>query len=238
MRVGAVREDGGHIGEVDGPLAAEVVPMPDFALTVTRDAYDTVSARCEDLLREARLSCLLLVSQDGLLLHRAGTIAELEAESLAALAAGMFASLGAIARLIGETEFAYTMQEGSRQHVDLIRVGDLALLVAVFDERTTAGLVRLFGQRAARHLAEALAEGDGAESSREAHAAFPPSDASQEPRDPAATPQTGVHELVELARQQGEKAEQLRLNLQLRTISLILAFLGAAIAVAAALLRH
>jgi predicted regulator of Ras-like GTPase activity (Roadblock/LC7/MglB family) len=237
MRVGAVREDGGHIGELDGPLAAEVVPMPDFALTVTRDAYDAVSARCEDFLRESRVSCLLLVSQDGLLLHRAGAIAELEAESLAALAAGMFASLGAIARLIGETEFSYTMQEGSRQHVDLIRVGDLALLVAVFDERTTAGLVRLFGQRAARHLAEALAEGDGAESSREAHVVFPPAGDQQEAQDPAA-PGTGVHELVELARQQGEKTEQLRLNLQLRTISLILAFLGAAIAVAAALMRQ
>jgi predicted regulator of Ras-like GTPase activity (Roadblock/LC7/MglB family) len=236
MRVGAVREDGGHIGELDGPLAAEVVPMPEFALTVTRDAYDSVSARCEDFLRESRLSCLLLVSQDGLLLHRAGTIAELEAESLAALAAGMFASLGAIARLIGETEFSYTMQEGARQHVDLIRVGDLALLVAVFDERTTAGLVRLFGQRAARHLAEALAE--GVEPGGETRAVFPPAEASQEAHDPAAPTGANVYDLVELARQRGEQTEQLRSNLQLRTISLVLAFLAAAIAVAAALLRH
>ena len=63
-----------------------------------------------------------------------------------------------MAQLLGETEFGFTMQEGQWNNVDLIRVGDLALLIAVFDNRTTAGMVRLLGQRTAKHLLDVLRE--------------------------------------------------------------------------------
>jgi predicted regulator of Ras-like GTPase activity (Roadblock/LC7/MglB family) len=50
------------------------------------------------------------------------------------------------------------MQQGQNNHVQMVRVGDVALLLAVFDDRTTAGMVRLRAQQIARTLALLLQE--------------------------------------------------------------------------------
>lgn len=125
-------------------------------LTITETSYKRIAALCADFVERSEATCALLVGQDGTLLHKHGFVEDLDLDSVSALAAGAFASTGEIAKLIGEMKFDFFMQQGTHHHLQLIRVGDAAILLAVFDDRTTAGMVRLRGQETARQLASVL----------------------------------------------------------------------------------
>jgi predicted regulator of Ras-like GTPase activity (Roadblock/LC7/MglB family) len=178
-------------------------------------AYGSIDEVCEDFVRKSNATCALLVGQDGMLLHRSGAVADLDVDSLAALAAGSFASGREMAGLIGESTFDVAMQQGQQNHLQLIRVGDEAILVVVFDDQTTAAMVRLHGQRAAQRLAGVLAGGaaEGAEAEGDG----------------------GPDGFVQQTQQ---RTEQLRSSFRLRTVSMVLALLAAIVAVVGALLRQ
>ena len=168
-------------------------------------------------MRKSNATCALLLGQDGMLLHRAGAVADLDVDTLAALAAGSFASAREMARLIGETTFDVGMQQGQQNHLQMIRVGDEAILVAVFDDQTTAAMVRLHGQRAAQRLARVLA-GEALEGTEWDLAS-----------------EDGPAGFLEQTQQ---RTEELRSSFRLRTISMALALLAAIVAVLGALLRQ
>jgi len=211
--------------------------MLNSAFTMDQAAYSSVSELCEDFVRQSNAVCALLVGQDGMLLHRSRSVADLDVDSLSALSAGTFASTREMARLIGEADFDVVMQQGRRNHLQLIRVGDCAILVAVFDDRTTAGMVRLRGQPVARRLARLLAEGEAGAGSEEG-AGRPWPDAPGEEVEPSTTLEASGRGLIEFASRTQTGAEQLRAAFRLRTISLVMALLAAALAVLGALLHH
>jgi len=195
-------------------------------------AYSTVSGLCDEFVRRSDATCALLVGQDGMLLHRCGSVADLDVDSLSALAAGAFASGREMARLIGETSFDVAMQQGRQNHLEMIRVGETAILLAVFDDHTTAALVRLHGQRTARRLAEVLAggqveAGSGGLGVREAVSSLIGAGPEAEGNSPS-----------EFVTQSESRSEHLRSALVMRTVSLVVALLAAAVAVLGALLRH
>jgi len=128
----------------------------DLALDVT--SYRRIEQLCGEFLRESNATCAIVVGRDGTALHRQGFIENLDIDGLCALAAATFASSGEIARIVGERQFDFFMQQGQNNHVQMVRVGDVALLLAVFDDRTTAGMVRLRAQQIARTLALLLQE--------------------------------------------------------------------------------
>jgi predicted regulator of Ras-like GTPase activity (Roadblock/LC7/MglB family) len=211
--------------------------MLNSAFTIDQHTYSSVSELCENFVRQSHAACALLVGRDGMLLHRCGSVADLDVDSLSALSAGVFASSREMARLIGEPTFDLAIQQGRRNHLQLIRVEDCAILVAVFDDRTTAGMVRLHGLRVARRLARLLAERDAAGRSEEG--AGPTwSDAWGDEVDAATTLEGDDRDPVEFSSRTQTKAEQLRAALHMRTLSLVLALLAAGVAVLGALLRH
>ena len=198
--------------------------MLNSAFSMDQAAYSSVSELCEDFVRRSNATCALLVGQDGMLLHRCGSVADLDADSLSALSAGAFASGREMARLIGEATFDVAIQQGDRNHLQLIRVGDAAILVAVFDDHTTAAMVRLHGQRVAQRLARMLVEGETA--------------AGRAPTDTATMPDGEGRGPTGFLSQTQARADELRSALHMRTISFALALLAAAGAVLGALLRH
>ncbi|MGD8237302.1 MAG: roadblock/LC7 domain-containing protein [Armatimonadota bacterium] len=95
-------------------------------------------------LRESEATCALLVHKSGQLVARRGFTQRLDTTSLAALAAGAFASTKEIARLIGEPEFSVLFHEGRHEHIHVSLAGEHAIMVTLFDDRTTIGMIRLF----------------------------------------------------------------------------------------------
>ena len=86
-----------------------------------------------------------------------GEVGNLDTTSLASLAAGNVATTGGMAQLIGEKEFPTLSHEGERESIYICIIGRV-LLVVIFDERSSLGLVKLRVKQASRELASIFAE--------------------------------------------------------------------------------
>ena len=109
------------------------------------------------LLADAACAAALLIARGGESLAAAGAARAVDMVSVAGLAAGGFSSTAPLAQLLGEREFAAVIHEGIGQSLHVSAVDDATILLAVFDERTTVGMVRAFAREAARKLAAVLA---------------------------------------------------------------------------------
>jgi len=76
----------------------------------------------------------------------------LDTTSLASLTAGNVAATDGLARLIGEREFPVLFHEGEKDNVYISIVGQKVILVVIFDERSSLGLVRLRVRKANAEL--------------------------------------------------------------------------------------
>ncbi len=108
------------------------------------------------LIKEAEAKCSLLVDKDGHLITRQGFTQTLDTTALAALLAGSFASTREIARLVGEPEFSVLFHQGKRDHIHISLIGERTILVVIFDDRTTIGMVRLYAKEIGEVLLEIL----------------------------------------------------------------------------------
>lgn len=106
----------------------------------------------DEFMRLSGAKCTFLIDKEGHLIARRGTSQTIDSETISALAAGSFAATKEMAKLLGEEEFSVLFHQGKRDSIQLVLVGDRMLLAIVFDDRTTIGLIRLYGQEAAEHL--------------------------------------------------------------------------------------
>lgn len=126
--------------------------MTDDGFVVYQEETDKINLALKKLLKGSEAKCALLVDKDGHLVTRQGFTQSLDTTSLAALLAGSFASTREIARLVGEPEFSVLFHQGKRDHIHMSLVGDRSILVVVFDDRTTIGMVRLYAKEASNEL--------------------------------------------------------------------------------------
>jgi predicted regulator of Ras-like GTPase activity (Roadblock/LC7/MglB family) len=97
-----------------------------------------------DRLREdANAKVAFLIDKNGQQLAAAGAVDGLDPTSLAALSAGNVAATDGLAKLLGEREFATLFHEGEHDSLHINVVSGRAILVVIFDERSSLGLVRL-----------------------------------------------------------------------------------------------
>jgi len=100
---------------------------------------------------------VFLVDKNGQQIAVQGEVGNLDTTSLASLAAGNVAATGGMAQLIGEKEFPTLSHEGERESIHICIIGRV-LLVVVFDERTSLGLIKLRVKQASRDLAALFEE--------------------------------------------------------------------------------
>jgi predicted regulator of Ras-like GTPase activity (Roadblock/LC7/MglB family) len=112
----------------------------------------------QKFLRESASRCALLVDRSGQLVTTAGDVPGFDATAFATLAAADFSANDQLARLIGENDFSSLFHQGKRESMYLADVGRRLILIALFDERTTLGLVRLKIKPAVVDLAKLFEE--------------------------------------------------------------------------------
>lgn len=128
--------------------------MADDSLIIYEEEINEIDTLISKMLKGAEAKCALLVDKDGHLVTRQGFTHSLDTTALAALLAGSFASTREIARLVGETEFSVLFHQGKRDHIHMSLVGDRSILVVIFDDRTTIGMVRLYAKETALELSK------------------------------------------------------------------------------------
>ena len=104
------------------------------------------------VLQEGGARCALLVDRGGQLLVLAGEQPAFDVTSFATLTAADFSANDQLARLLGETEFSSLFHQGDRESMLVADVAGRAILVILFDTRTTLGLVRLRARPAISEL--------------------------------------------------------------------------------------
>jgi len=120
-----------------------------------------INAVMEKLLRESNSKVIFLVDKNGQLISAVGETEHLDTTSLASLTAGNIAATGGLAKLIGEKEFSILFHEGEKDNIHISIVAGRVILVVIFDQRSSLGLVRLRVKKASDELArifEALAK--------------------------------------------------------------------------------
>ncbi len=126
--------------------------MADDTLIIYEEEINLIESLMSKMLKGAEAKCALLVDKDGHLITRQGFTHSLDTTALAALLAGSFASTREIARLVGEEEFSVLFHQGKKDHIHMSLVGERSILVVIFDDRTTIGMVRLYAKEASTEL--------------------------------------------------------------------------------------
>lgn len=117
--------------------------MPDSGLVMYEEEFKRVDAELSKLHQLANAKVTFLVDKNGQLIASVGETQNLDTTSLASLTAGNIAATGGMAKLLGEKEFSILFHEGEKDNVHISLVGDRVILVVVFDQRSSLGLVRL-----------------------------------------------------------------------------------------------
>ena len=144
--------------------------VPDFIL------YEQEFQRLEEVLARLRhdsnAKAVFLIDKNGQQIAATGEIGQFDTTSLASLTAGNVAATDGLAKLIGEREFSVLFHEGQQDHIHISIVAKRAILVVIFDDRSSLGLVRLRVKRASGEMEKIfdsmLVKGDSGDQPRTA----------------------------------------------------------------------
>ena len=104
---------------------------------------ERIHAVLNDLLYQSNARCALLVDRTGQLIATAGETPNFDATAFASLTAADFSANDQLASMIGEEEFDSLFHQGQKESMYLADIGRRLILVVLFDNRTTLGLVRI-----------------------------------------------------------------------------------------------
>ena len=155
--------------------------MAESPILIREQRYHQIRAVLARLRLDASARLVVLVDKDGQQIAVHGDLADLDTTSLASLAAGNVAATGGMAKLIGEREFPTLSHEGDRESIHISVIGRV-LLVVVFDQRSSLGLVKLRSKQVSHELAATFSEIER-ESRSNANEALPFGDITDEDID-------------------------------------------------------
>jgi predicted regulator of Ras-like GTPase activity (Roadblock/LC7/MglB family) len=112
------------------------------------EEYELLKAAIQRLCSDANAKFVFLVDKNGQQIADDGEMLNLDTTSLASLTAGNVAATDGLAHLIGERGFPVLSHEGERDNIHISVVAGRVILVVIFDERSSLGLVRLRVKRA------------------------------------------------------------------------------------------
>lgn len=128
--------------------------MMQSQLVMQTEDFDRVLGIIQRLVRDANAKGVFVVDKAGQLIGEAGELRGIDSTSLASLTAGCIAATGGLAKILGEEEFPIHFHQGERDNLHMTVVGERMILVVVFDERSSLGLVRLRVKKAGADLAK------------------------------------------------------------------------------------
>ena len=129
--------------------------MTDFVLF--DEEFQQIKEVIGRLKADAQAKVVFIVDKNGQQIAAHGEIENLDTTSLASLTAGNVAATDGLARLIGEKEFSILFHEGEKDNIHISIVAQRVILVVIFDERSSLGLVRLRVKKASQELGDVFA---------------------------------------------------------------------------------
>ena len=126
-------------------------------LVMYEEEYQQIKDTLQRLQVDSNSKIVFLVDKNGQQIAVQGDMRGVDATSLASLTAGNVAATDGLAKLIGEKEFSILFHEGERDNIHISLVAQRAILVVIFDEKSSLGLVRLRVKKASNELNDVFA---------------------------------------------------------------------------------
>lgn len=117
-----------------------------------------IQALLNHLLKDANARTALIVDRTGQMLATAGEPPTFDPVAFASLTAADFSANDQLARMLGEPEFGALFHQGEKESLYLADVARRVILVVLFDNRTTLGLVKLRVRSVVQSLAALFTE--------------------------------------------------------------------------------
>ncbi|MFQ5416817.1 MAG: roadblock/LC7 domain-containing protein [Myxococcota bacterium] len=132
--------------------------MRDTQMVMYDEDYRRILAVVQRLVKDANARGIFVVDRNGQLIGEAGEMRGIDTTSLASLTAGCIAATGGLAKIVGEDEFPVHFHQGQRDNLHMTLVAGRIILVVIFDDRSSLGLVRLRVKKAGGELAKIFEE--------------------------------------------------------------------------------
>lgn len=126
--------------------------MSSSDLVMYQEEFQRLEDALKRLRQDANARAVFLIDKNGQQIAAAGEVGQFDVTSLASLTAGNVAATDGLAKLIGEREFSVLFHEGQRDHIHISIVAKRGILLVIFDERSSLGLVRLRVKRASSEM--------------------------------------------------------------------------------------
>ena len=112
-------------------------------LILTKKDIGKLEEIISDQLLDSGAEHVVLADLSGNLIMECGSLEMEDVFSLAAVSAANFAATAEIARLIGEQDFALLYHKGGKRNVHFSRLANDYLIITLFNDNVSLGLIRL-----------------------------------------------------------------------------------------------
>ena len=126
--------------------------MTEPQMVMYEEEFHQIQGIVDGLVKASNARVVFIIDKNGQLIAASGDTEHMDTTSLASLTAGNIAATGGMAKLLRENEFSTQFHEGEKANIHIQLVDNRVILVVIFDNKTSLGLVRLRVKKACEHL--------------------------------------------------------------------------------------
>jgi len=129
----------------------------DYSVDLDKKQFENIEEILSEELIELGVRCVLLIDLAGnIIVNLDDGDLEHDIYSLAALAAGNFGAVSAMAKIVGEEDFSLLFHKGESESIHFSKIDDELLLVTIFGKDVSLGFLRLKVTAATKKIKEIL----------------------------------------------------------------------------------
>ena len=126
-------------------------------MDLDKKQFESIETILSEELIELGVRCVLLIDLAGnIIVNLDDGDLEHDIYSLAALAAGNFGAVSAMAKIVGEEDFSLLFHKGESESIHFSKIDDELLLVTIFGKDVSLGFLRLKVTEATKKIKEIL----------------------------------------------------------------------------------
>ncbi len=111
---------------------------------VSQEQLEQIDTILSDKLIKLGVDCVIIIDMAGnIITAKDNGESKYDVYSFAALAAGNFATVDAMAKLVGEQEFSLLFHKGQDSNIHFSKIDDELLLISMFGKEISLGFLRL-----------------------------------------------------------------------------------------------
>ncbi|MBM4309019.1 MAG: roadblock/LC7 domain-containing protein [Deltaproteobacteria bacterium] len=125
-------------------------------IIITKEDLKKINFFLDKVVSTSLAHSVLLIDRSGQLIAQYGNTPDIDILSLSALTAANFGATAEIAKILGEEEFTLLFHKGKTENVYFTAIGEHVIMVTLFDDKTSLGLIRLRINQIADELSRTL----------------------------------------------------------------------------------